>query len=175
MKWAPKRSEEKFNGFLDYGTAFTGELTFQGTFRIDGEFHGSITTPDVLIVGPQAAVHADIKAGVVKILGSVYGNIESARRVEISSTGRVQGDVRTSRLIIEEGATFDGHSHTDLEPERVEPSSEATIVGSNRPEPSKQPESSSLPERSIQPHRRGETDGQQKPVKKNKWQDGFLP
>ena len=105
-----KFSSEEVSGFLDQGTSVTGELQFSGTLRIDGEFHGSITTKDKLIVGERAQVHADIKAGEVEVYGSISGTLESNRRVEVHPTGSIKGDVRTPELVIEAGGILDGNS-----------------------------------------------------------------
>ena len=110
MKFRRKQSSEEISGFLDQGTAVTGELQFSGTLRIDGTFHGSILTSDVLVVGEHAVIHADIKAGDLEIHGRVFGNVEAKRRIEIHPTGRVQGDLYTPQLIVNPGATFDGRS-----------------------------------------------------------------
>ena len=101
---------EDLKGFLDHGTSLTGELSFTGTLRIDGNVHGSISTPDLLIIGERASIHADIKAGEVQVYGSISGNIESSRKIEIFLTGRLRGDVRTKQLVIWEGGQFEGHS-----------------------------------------------------------------
>ncbi len=103
-----KVSSEEITGFLDRGTAVTGELQFSGTLRIDGDFHGSISTDDVLTVGEHADVHADIRVGAVEIHGRVSGNIEASRRIEIRETGRVSADIRAPALVIEDGGMFDG-------------------------------------------------------------------
>lgn len=109
MKFRKKTSEE-ISGFLDQGTDVTGELQFSGTLRIDGNFHGSICTGDVLVIGEHAVVHADIRAGELEIHGRAFGNIEGKRRVEVFPTGRVRGDIRTPVLIVNQGASFDGRS-----------------------------------------------------------------
>jgi cytoskeletal protein CcmA (bactofilin family) len=109
MKFRRKSSEE-ISGFLDQGTHVTGELQFAGHMRIDGNFHGSISTPDTLIVGEHAVVHADIKAGEIEVHGRVFGNIEAARRIEIYPTGRVCGDIKTSVFVVNPGGVFDGRS-----------------------------------------------------------------
>ena len=109
--WPGKKSaSNEFNGFLDAGTSITGELRFSGTLRIDGNIHGSITTPDLLIVGEKAVVHADIKAGEVAILGTVSGNIECERSLQICPGGTLRGDVQTPKFVIEEGGVFEGLS-----------------------------------------------------------------
>lgn len=110
MKFRRKASSEEISGFLDQGTALTGELQFSGTLRVDGNFHGSVTTSDILVIGEHAVVHADIKAGEIEIHGQVFGNLEGKRRIEIYPTGRVRGDMQTPLLVVNPGATFDGRS-----------------------------------------------------------------
>ena len=88
----------------------TGELQFSGTLRLDGNFHGSIHTGDILVVGEHAVIHADIKVSEMEIHGRVFGNLEAKRRIEIYPTGRVRGDIQTPVLVVNPGGTFDGRS-----------------------------------------------------------------
>ncbi len=131
MRRRGKVSSEEITGFLDHGTAVTGELRFSGTLRIDGDFHGSIATDDVLTVGEHADVHADIHVGEIEIHGRVSGNIEAARRIEIRSTGRVTADIRTPALVIEDGGSLDGSSRmSEDQPDSEEASgSQAAFEG----------------------------------------------
>lgn len=105
-----KTITEEFNGFLAHGTSLTGNLTFSGKLHLDGDFRGTISTDDVLIIGEKATIEADIKAGEVQISGKVFGNIECIRRVEISESGHVRGDIRTPKFVINEGGVFEGKS-----------------------------------------------------------------
>jgi cytoskeletal protein CcmA (bactofilin family) len=107
MKFRVKSSDQ-VSGFLDKGTNFTGELEFAGTLRIDGNFHGSISTGDMLIIGEHAFVHADIKVGEIEIHGQVNGRIEAKRRVDVTARGRLRGDVHTPVLAISPGGVLDG-------------------------------------------------------------------
>ena len=86
----------------------TGELEFAGTLRIDGNFQGSISTNDNLIVCEHAVVHADIRAGEIEVHGQIFGTIEAGRAVEIFASGRVRGDVRTPVLRVSSGAMLEG-------------------------------------------------------------------
>lgn len=117
MKFRLKASSEEISGFLDQGTAVTGELQFSGTLRIDGNFHGSITTSDLLVVGEHAVIHADIKVGELEVHGRILGNIEAKRRIEIYPTGGVRGDIETPVLVMNSGGTFDGRSRMASETE----------------------------------------------------------
>ena len=101
---------EQIAGFFDQGISITGEVRFSGILRIDGNFHGSIASPDTLIIGEHSVVHADINVGDLVIHGQVFGNVEVKRRTEISSSGQLRGDLQTSSLIVEVGAILDGRS-----------------------------------------------------------------
>jgi len=102
------RTSDQVLGFLDKGTSVTGELEFTGTLRIDGNFHGSISTGDMLIIGEHAVVHADIKVGEIEIHGHIFGRVEATRRLEVSPSGRIRGDLCTPVLLVNAGAVLDG-------------------------------------------------------------------
>jgi len=106
MKFRLKQSDQ-VSGFLDKGTNVTGELEFAGTLRIDGNFQGSISTADNLVIGEHAVVHADIKVGEIEIHGQFFGTVE-AKRVEVFASGRVRGDIHTPLMIVNPGARLDG-------------------------------------------------------------------
>jgi len=107
MKFRLKQSDQ-VSGFLDKGTNMTGELEFAGTLRIDGNFQGSISTADNLIVGEHAVVHADIKVGEIEIHGQFFGSIQAKHRVQVFPSGRVRGDIHTPVLSVNPGAMLDG-------------------------------------------------------------------
>jgi cytoskeletal protein CcmA (bactofilin family) len=109
------RKSEQISGFLDQGTHVTGELQFSGLLRIDGNFHGSISSGETLIIGEHAVVHADIKVGELEIHGQVFGNVEAERRVEISASGRLRGDLQTAILLVQAGGVLEGRSRMPSE------------------------------------------------------------
>ena len=131
------RPSDQVSGFLDKGTNITGELEFAGTLRIDGNFHGSISTADTLVIGEHAVVHADIRAAEVEVHGQVFGTIDAKRRVEVSVTGRIRGDIRTPSLSITPGAVFDGR--LQMSEERPE---ETTLAASSEKQASATPHES---------------------------------
>lgn len=114
MKFRLKQSDQ-VSGFLDKGTNVTGELEFAGTLRIDGNFQGSISTGDSLVIGEHAVVHADIKVGEIEIHGQFFGRIEAKNRIEIFPSGRVHGDLHTPVLCVNPGAVLDGGIHMSAE------------------------------------------------------------
>ncbi len=101
--------ENKLTGFFDKDTEIKGDLSFEGSFRIDGRFIGKIDSNSVLIIGENGKVDADIKIGNIIINGEVNGTIKAKEKVEINSTGRVVGTVITPKLAVEEGAYLEAN------------------------------------------------------------------
>lgn len=115
----------EISGFLDEGTSFTGELNFRNTMRIDGKFKGKINSQNVLIVGETAEIKGEIHVSNVSINGKVSGKIVADKKVEIHSKGKVYCDIDTLKLVIEDGAFFQGNCNMkDSEPPKttVQPS-----------------------------------------------------
>lgn len=104
--------EDKITGFFDKDTEIKGELSFKGSFRIDGRFKGKIDSDSMLIIGESGKVDADIKIGFMVIDGEVKGNIQASDRVDIHSNGRVIGTITTPKLVVEEGAYLEATCQT---------------------------------------------------------------
>jgi cytoskeletal protein CcmA (bactofilin family) len=81
----------------------------QGTLRIEGEFEGSIRSPENLIVGKTGVVKAEIVAKNATIGGRVLGNVTAENKIELQSGSHLEGDIRTRRLVIDEGVFFEGN------------------------------------------------------------------
>lgn len=89
-------------------TEFNGELSFKKSLQINGTFEGEIVSGGFLVVGEGAVVKANIRAKTVIIIGTVYGNIEATSRLEIHTTGKLYGNIRTAKLQIADGVVFEG-------------------------------------------------------------------
>lgn len=109
--WEKKKHVEDTKAFLGKGAEFIGKLMFNGNVRIDGDFQGEIFGQGSVDVGEGALVKANIAVNSLYIGGEVRGSIEVKEKINIHSTGKFFGDVRTPVFIMEEGALFDGRSH----------------------------------------------------------------
>jgi|SRR6516225_6922350 cytoskeletal protein CcmA (bactofilin family) len=98
---------------LSSGVKIKGSITFQKELVIDGNVQGKIKSDGVLTIGENADIHGEIKSRSVTVYGQVHGNI-TAGRCELKSSCTLEGDLKTARLIIEEGATFIGNSQNPL-------------------------------------------------------------
>ena len=99
---------EELNGFMDQGTEFDGELRFKDTFRIDGRLKGRIVSENTLIVGESGQVDAEIECAVISIRGTVSGRVHGRERIELLAGSRVQATLVSPKLVIEDGAFFQG-------------------------------------------------------------------
>jgi cytoskeletal protein CcmA (bactofilin family) len=104
--------DTKITGFFDKDTLFSGELSFKGSFRVDGQFKGTIKSDSILIIGPNGKVEADVNIGYAIIDGQLNGTIQAKEKVEVHSTGRVSGTIITPKLVIEEGAFLEANCQT---------------------------------------------------------------
>ena len=89
----------------------TGSLTFKGELSFDGTIKGGHISGSVLNLGENATVEGNITADEVTISGAVKGNATVSQRCHLRASARLNGDLNTSRLIMEEGATFIGMSN----------------------------------------------------------------
>jgi cytoskeletal protein CcmA (bactofilin family) len=110
---------------------FTGELTFDG--KIDGE----IQTDGVLNLGDSAVVNGNINAQTVVVRGKINGNIVAKEKIEIKTKAELFGDIRASKLSVEEGVTFVGK--TEVNPNKISPTPARPGEAPKTPEPGKPP------------------------------------
>jgi cytoskeletal protein CcmA (bactofilin family) len=90
-------------------TSFSGVMEFKKPLQINGHFEGELIKDGVLVVGEGATVKANIRAGIVIVAGEVTGNIEARQKLEMLTSGKVYGNVKTAKLQIADGVVFDGN------------------------------------------------------------------
>ncbi|MBV9121170.1 MAG: polymer-forming cytoskeletal protein [Chloroflexi bacterium] len=119
--------------YLNASTSFKGMLKSSRSVGIDGHFEGEIQSEGDVVVGREAEVKANIKAGNVIISGRVIGNIECSS-LEIQQSGRVIGNITAQSLLIAMGAVFRGQSlmGSDHDAELPEPFAEPVSSSSKR-------------------------------------------
>jgi cytoskeletal protein CcmA (bactofilin family) len=101
-------------------TVFSGTMRFTSSLKIDGNFEGEIESSGSLFVEEGAQVRANIRVGSVVIGGVVHGNIVATKKLEMLSTGRVYGNVTTSKLKIADGVVFEGKCEMIRDPDDVD-------------------------------------------------------
>lgn len=92
---------------------FEGELAFQEPVLVKGVLKGKLQSSADVYISEQATVEAEVAADVVSVKGRLNGDIFARRKLELFSTGRVGGTLRTPDLIVQSGALFNGTCRMD--------------------------------------------------------------
>jgi cytoskeletal protein CcmA (bactofilin family) len=86
-----------------------GQIMSREDLYLDGELEGTVELQEHrLTIGPNGRVSANVKAKEVVIIGMIQGNVEASDKIEIRKEAKLVGDIRTTRIVIEDGAYFKG-------------------------------------------------------------------
>jgi cytoskeletal protein CcmA (bactofilin family) len=86
-----------------------GQIFAREDLTIDGEVEGTVEChAHRLTMGPNARVQAGLKAREIIIQGSIQGNVDATDKIDIKKEAKLVGDIKTSRIVIEDGAYFKG-------------------------------------------------------------------
>ena len=125
MFTAEKTLSRTGSAIIDSDIRIRGQIFSQGDLYLDGDVEGSVELPNhKLTVGRNGTLTAEIKAQEVVILGITRGSIQANDRTEIRKGADFGGNIKTARIVIEDGVHFQG---------RVEITKSTATVGSNRP------------------------------------------
>ena len=105
-----RKEEEQEEKFLDITANMEGNLSFNDpvNLRISGEFKGNLNTKGRLVIGEKATVNAGIDGEEISIAGKITGNVKASKKLEILSSGQINGDVQTPVLSVKEGGILQG-------------------------------------------------------------------
>ena len=103
----PERSGE-LNTIVGRGSVIEGTLTVQSSLRVDGKIIGTVQVADSLIVGKEGEIEGEVRVRNAVIGGKVKNKILASGKVVLEAKSVVYGEVKTSRLVIDEGAVFEG-------------------------------------------------------------------
>lgn len=111
----PVRSSDTLRGMekgpvnIGKSVVIKGELTGSEDLTIEGHVEGKIELrQNVLTIGPNGKIKAQVFAKSVVILGEVTGNVTASEKVDLRDNGSVDGDIAAPRVAIAEGAHFRG-------------------------------------------------------------------
>lgn len=132
IKQKDKVGSEKMgdlNTIIGKGTVVDGTFTVQSSLRVDGKIKGKVTATDSLIVGKDGEVDGEISVKNAIIGGKVKGKINASGRVVFEASSVFNGEVKTAKLVIVEGAVFNGnclmHEETQLSKPESKPAFKA--------------------------------------------------
>lgn len=119
------------------GMKVVGDCQTEGTVRIEGVVEGSIRAGKAVVIGKQGKVNGDIHTQDAVVSGHVTGTLVAESRLELQATCQIDGEVRTRRMQLEEGAVLNGtvEMGDKRKPQAVTPTGQTQAGG----EPQKRP------------------------------------
>ena len=87
-------------------TVFTGDITSDGDFRIDGTVDGTIKTSGRVILGKDGNINGNVQCANADVEGTISGTLSVDQLLTLKATANIQGDVTMDKLSVEPGAVF---------------------------------------------------------------------
>jgi cytoskeletal protein CcmA (bactofilin family) len=100
---------ERGTAVIGKSVMIKGQIFSREDLTVDGEVEGSIELHENrLTIGPHGKVQAGVKAREIVVLGTINGNVEAGDKIDIRKDAKLVGDIKTMRIVIEDGAYFKG-------------------------------------------------------------------
>ncbi len=96
--------------FIGSGTYLEGNIETKGSLRIDGKVKGIVKSGDTLTVGSTGEIIGEVYVKNAIVGGKIEGNVNIEQKLVLESTSSLTGNLKTNKLIIDEGAFFSGKS-----------------------------------------------------------------
>ncbi len=116
-----KRNEDfnssgNLNTIIGKGSSIEGTLKVDSTLRVDGRIKGNVTTGDSLVIGKDGAINGDVVVRNAIIGGKLKGKLTASGKVVLEAKSEFKGELKTTKLVIDEGAVFEGNCSMSAEP-----------------------------------------------------------
>lgn len=96
------------NTIIGKGSFFEGALDVQSTIRVDGKVKGKVKASDSLVVGKEGEIEGEITVRNAIIGGKIKGKLDASGKVVLETKSVFNGELKSAKLVIDEGAVFDG-------------------------------------------------------------------
>jgi len=94
---------------ISNGTDITGDIKSNGDIRIDGSLTGNLNTKGKVVIGPTGKIKGEVICKNSEVSGIIEGKIIVGQLLNLKVSSKIHGDISTSKLSIEPGATFSGN------------------------------------------------------------------
>ena len=109
--------------FLGSGTKVEGTIRSDNSVRVDGKLKGKLICKNTLTVGINGSIEGEVEAKNAIIGGEINGKIKVAEKLVLEAKSKLIGELKASKLIIDEGAVFEGTStmgvQADIKPQEA--------------------------------------------------------
>lgn len=105
---APTTPNSFISNRINHGTLVEGTIESDGDLRIEGTIRGTLRTKAKVAVGATGLIEGDVHCKSADIEGRITGDLEVTEVLTLKSTAIVEGNIYTAKIVIENGAHFDG-------------------------------------------------------------------
>ena len=113
---AEKQPQAAELSLISSGTVVEGKIRSEGSVRIDGKLVGDVSAKANAAVGAAGVVEGTILAKNISLAGKVQGDVTALEKLILEANTVVRGDIRAARLVVDEGAMFDGQCNMTATP-----------------------------------------------------------
>lgn len=103
-----ERNNTSITSVICKGGVCNGSLKIDGGLRIDGTVEGEVQVSGLLTVGKNGVIKGNVMAEQVVVGGKIEGTVRAEKQLELHSGSRIEGDIYTRSLIVEENVFFEG-------------------------------------------------------------------
>jgi cytoskeletal protein CcmA (bactofilin family) len=96
------------NTIIGKGSVVEGTVKVQSSLRVDGRIKGQVSTTDSLVIGKEGEIEGEVRVKHAIVGGRIKGKIFASGKVVLEAKSAFHGELKTSKLVIEEGAIFEG-------------------------------------------------------------------
>lgn len=93
---------------LAYGTKVSGEIQAENDFRLDGTVEGKVSCKGMFVIGAKGFIEGELTCANAVISGTLKGKITVSDKLTLKSTAKIEGEIYTKVLSVEEGAKITG-------------------------------------------------------------------
>ncbi len=93
------------------GTEIKGNIHCDSDIRIDGKVIGNVITKSKMVLGNSGIIEGDVSANSADVSGTLKGNLTITDILFLKASGRIDGNISTSKMVIESGGEFNGNCH----------------------------------------------------------------
>jgi|GEM_PF-1492392 len=102
------KNDSKIDTIVGAKSEVQGDIRVEGSLLVSGKVDGNVHATDFIRVTDTAVITGDLETGDAVIAGRIEGNVLCRTKVQLAQSASLLGDLRAARLIIEEGAVFNG-------------------------------------------------------------------
>ena len=114
-----KKADAKISTLIGSDVVINGDFQSDSSVRRDGDIEGDVKVAGTLVIGATGKVNGTVEASVTVIGGEVIGDVTAPDKIELTSTARVIGNIKTTTVVIDEKAIFHGFCNMDQDADQA--------------------------------------------------------